>query len=199
MGLRVATRAARRPRRRCRRECRFGERPADASQRRSLRESDEPARDRGRTRHLRLGEPVVAAFQVGRFFDGGATDIGFAAPATAASPGVRRASCPADVQRPGRRSRTSASAIQRRLRRAPRRVDDLLDPDPAEHRRADGVRQPVDRRRTDVGAAGLDPAAGRRSPSTWTRTGPSATTSRRARSTVTATPSSTTSAPVTSS
>ena len=38
----------------------------------------EPARDGSRTRHLRLRSTVVATFQVGRFFNGGASDIGFA-------------------------------------------------------------------------------------------------------------------------
>ena len=51
-----------------------------------LHELHQPARDRGRARHLRLGEHrSSSAFQVGRFFDGGATDIGFA---TSADGGV---------------------------------------------------------------------------------------------------------------
>ena len=40
--------------------------------------SDQPARHRGRAGHVRLRVvPSWRGFQVGRFFDGGATDIGF--------------------------------------------------------------------------------------------------------------------------
>jgi len=57
-----------------------GARPGgrDKGHRGSVQQRDEPTRHRGRARHLRVREHRRAAFQVGRFLNGGATDIGFA-------------------------------------------------------------------------------------------------------------------------
>ena len=99
------------------------------------------------------GSTVVAAYQVGRFFDGGATRHRLcAARATAARRGTSGLPARAHVQR-RRRSRTgqpvrARQRPERRLRRQARRLDDLVDPDPPDG----GVPTVFVSRSTDGGA-----------------------------------------------
>ena len=143
---------------------------------------------------------VVATFQVGRFFNGGATDIGFVRSGDGGAtwdapgflPGMTFSSGCREPVRAGQRP-------ERGLRRRARRLADLLDPDPAEHaacrpcsstaRRTTagpGARRCRSRRRPRIGRPGQELDGLRQR-------------SRRARSAATATPSSTTSATATSS
>ena len=171
-----------RDRRRCRaRDRRCCERPADPGQRRPVHERDEPARDRGRARHVRVrldgrrglpGRPVLRRRRLRhrlRALHRRRRDLGRLE--LPARPDVQRG----PVRRPGQPVR-ARQRPERRLRRQARHVDDLLDPAAADDLVVPTV---FVSRSTDGGATFgnpvADPAAGARR-STSTRTGPSATT-----------------------
>src|SRR6476646_6364259 len=103
-----------------------------------------------------FGSTVVGTFQVGRFFSGGGTDIGFVRSgnggATWDPPGFL----------PGMTFSSGAASPYERVSDASVAYDvaHLVDPAAAEHGGADGLRQPLDRRRPDVVDACDDPAAG---------------------------------------
>ena len=102
---------------------------------------------------------VVSAFQVGRFFNGGASDIGFVRSGDGGATWDAPASCPARSTPATRPARSSASATRASPSTPPRRLDGLVDPAPAEQRGADRPVQPLDRRRPDLGARDLHAAA----------------------------------------
>ena len=93
-----------------------------------------------------FGSTIVSAFQVGRFFDGGSSDIGFA---TSNNGGASwtTAFCPASRPRGGA---TAGPAIRRSPTTRARRLADLL----AGSRGTGGrcARQPLHRRRDSPGA-----------------------------------------------
>ena len=150
-----------------------------------------------------FGSTVLAAYQVGRFFDGGSVRHRLR-PLHGRRRHLGRLELPAGAhvqRRPVRRFEHPVRARQRserRLRRQARHVDDLVDPDPpGEPGRPHDLRQPLDRRRRDLRHPGADPAAGQEGQPRQELD--RATTTRAARSTATATRSSTTSARATSS
>jgi hypothetical protein len=69
-------------------------------------------RHRGRAGHLRPGSTMVSTFQVGRVFNGGATDIGWATSTNGASRG-RMASCRGRAGRRYSPARSSPSVTRR--------------------------------------------------------------------------------------
>ena len=100
------------------------------------------------------GSTVVATFQVGRFFNGGASDIGFARSDRRRRdlgrpgflPGLTFNAGPSAADSPFERVSDPTVAYDA----SARHLADLLDPAPSEPRRADGLRQPLDRRRRDL-------------------------------------------------
>jgi hypothetical protein len=143
------------------------------------------------------GSTIVDAFQVGRFFNGGASNIGWARSTDGGAswshgflPGITTFAG-------GSFARVSDPSVA--YRRRARRVADLLAAAVEHDERSGGAGEPLDRRRRDLGEIPWrSPSPGRATPArTSTRTGSPATTPRPARSTATATWSGTTTATAT--
>ena len=165
-----------------------------------------PASTRRRSSPTRSppARPSSPPIQVGRFFDGGATDIGYARSTDGGATWDVSSFLPGLTFNAGR-SRTPTVRLSASATRAwpttPAHGMWMISSIPLlpSLSRADGLRQPLDQRRRDIRRARCRSRRPRPRRSTSTRTGPSATTTRPARSTATATRSSTTSARATSS
>ena len=109
------------------------------------------------------GATVVGAFQVGRFFNGGATDVGFVRSGDGGAHWDAPGFLPGhDVQLGrGRQPVRARQRRERRVRRRARDVADLVDPAAAEHvgaRRCSSTARPTTARTWSTPVA--DPAAG---------------------------------------
>ena len=76
-----------------------------------------------------FGNTIVTAAQTGRFFDGGASDIGYATSTNGGTSWTAGCRCPASPRTTAAGAVRAGQRRERRLRRQAQRVADLLDPD----------------------------------------------------------------------